>query len=60
MVVCDNCEVWQHIRCCGIYDSETVPPLFVCYVCGDSLVPPTIESSCYGTMDCADAFLVSP
>lgn len=22
------CEVWQHTRCCGIEDSETLPPLF--------------------------------
>ncbi|KAL5102137.1 hypothetical protein RYX36_006464 [Vicia faba] len=56
MVSCDICEVWQHTRCCGIDDTETVPPLFVCTVCCDSLVPPRIESSSY--VDCADAFLV--
>ncbi|KAL2317288.1 hypothetical protein Fmac_031164 [Flemingia macrophylla] len=45
MVACDICEVWQHTRCCGIDDSETVPPLFVCTGCCDSLVPSRIESA---------------
>ncbi|XP_010528997.1 PREDICTED: PHD finger protein MALE MEIOCYTE DEATH 1 [Tarenaya hassleriana] len=36
MVACDICEVWQHTRCCGIEDSETLPPLFVCTRCCDS------------------------
>ncbi|KAL5574114.1 hypothetical protein UlMin_023711 [Ulmus minor] len=39
MVACDICEVWQHTRCCGIDDAETVPPLFVCSACCGSLVP---------------------
>ncbi|KAF7816318.1 PHD finger protein MALE MEIOCYTE DEATH 1 [Senna tora] len=61
MVACDICEVWQHTRCCGIDDSETVPPLFVCTGCCDSLVPPRIESAfCDSSMDCADDFLISP
>ncbi|KAE9449764.1 hypothetical protein C3L33_18337, partial [Rhododendron williamsianum] len=30
MVACDICEVWQHTRCCGIEDSDAVPPLFLC------------------------------
>ncbi|AES99203.2 PHD finger protein MALE meiocyte DEATH protein [Medicago truncatula] len=60
MVACDICEVWQHTRCCGIDDSETVPPLFVCSGCCDSLMPPRIESSSFGMVDCADSFLVSP
>lgn len=62
MVACDICEVWQHTRCCGIDDSETVPPLFVCSGCCDSLAPPRIEScSSFGNMEyCADAFLISP
>ncbi|GAV60463.1 PHD domain-containing protein [Cephalotus follicularis] len=46
MVACDVCEVWQHTHCCGIEDSEIVPPLFVCPGCCDSLVPPKTESSC--------------
>ncbi|KAJ0098994.1 hypothetical protein Patl1_20932 [Pistacia atlantica] len=33
MVACDICEVWQHTRCHGIQDSETVPLLFVCPGC---------------------------
>lgn len=40
MVACDICEVWQHTRCCGIDDSETVPPLFICPGCCVSLMPP--------------------
>ncbi|KAI4367082.1 hypothetical protein MLD38_022860 [Melastoma candidum] len=33
MVACDICEVWQHTRCCGIKDTGSVPPLFVCSAC---------------------------
>ena len=40
MVACDICEVWQHTRCCGIDDAETVTPLFVCSACCVSLVLP--------------------
>lgn len=57
MVACDICEVWQHTRCCGIDDSETVPPLFVCSGCCDSLVPPRIDSGL--DKDCFDGFLIS-
>ncbi|KAE8021934.1 hypothetical protein FH972_007781 [Carpinus fangiana] len=46
MVECDICEVWQHTRCCGIEDTQTVPPLFVCSGCCVSLVPPKNDSSC--------------
>ncbi|XP_061357149.1 PHD finger protein MALE MEIOCYTE DEATH 1-like [Gastrolobium bilobum] len=56
MVACDICEVWQHTRCCGIHDSETVPPLFMCSSCCDSLVPPRIESGF--SVDCVDDFLI--
>ncbi|VVA94218.1 unnamed protein product [Arabis nemorensis] len=35
MVACDVCEIWQHTRCCGIDDSDTLPPLFVCSNCCD-------------------------
>ncbi|XP_054795208.1 PHD finger protein MALE MEIOCYTE DEATH 1-like [Prosopis cineraria] len=60
MVACDICEVWQHTRCCGIDDSETVPPLFVCSGCCDSLVPPRVDSAFSNdSMDCADDFLIS-
>lgn len=41
MMKCDVCEVWQHTRCCGIEDSHTVPPLFVCSGCCASLVRAT-------------------
>ncbi|KAI4299631.1 hypothetical protein L6164_033068 [Bauhinia variegata] len=58
MVACDICEVWQHTRCCGIEDSETVPPLFVCSGCCDSLVPPRID--CPLTMDYADMMIPTP
>ncbi|GMH19226.1 hypothetical protein Nepgr_021067 [Nepenthes gracilis] len=43
MVSCDICEVWQHTRCSGIEDSDTVPPLFVCRKCCSSLVPQSAE-----------------
>ncbi|CAH2065663.1 unnamed protein product [Thlaspi arvense] len=33
MISCDVCEVWQHTRCCGIDDSNTLPPLYVCSNC---------------------------
>lgn len=46
MVACDVCEVWQHTRCSGIGDEETVPPLFVCSACCVSLVPQS--QSCGG------------
>ncbi|KAL5743540.1 hypothetical protein ACOSQ2_026656 [Xanthoceras sorbifolium] len=45
MMACDICEVWQHTRCHGIQDSETVPPLFVCQGCCTSLAPLRTESA---------------
>ncbi|EFH50106.1 hypothetical protein ARALYDRAFT_909771 [Arabidopsis lyrata subsp. lyrata] len=33
MIACDVCEIWQHTRCCGIDDTDTLPPLFVCSNC---------------------------
>ncbi|XP_048422241.1 PHD finger protein MALE MEIOCYTE DEATH 1 [Pyrus x bretschneideri] len=56
MVACDICEVWQHTRCCGIEDADTVPPLFVCSACCVSLVPPRIEPCL--RFDCSDAFSI--
>lgn len=44
MVACDICEVWQHTRCSGIGDEETVPPLFVCSACCGSLAPQRSEA----------------
>ncbi|KAK4804269.1 hypothetical protein SAY86_004086 [Trapa natans] len=38
MVACDICEVWQHTRCCGIKDRDSVPPLFVCSGCCRSVM----------------------
>uniref|UniRef100_A0A0D9VY84 Zinc finger PHD-type domain-containing protein n=1 Tax=Leersia perrieri TaxID=77586 RepID=A0A0D9VY84_9ORYZ len=38
MVACDACDVWQHTRCVGIADSEPVPPLFLCMLCGGALM----------------------
>ncbi|KAK7819131.1 phd finger protein [Quercus suber] len=55
MVECDLCEVWQHTRCCGIEDTETVPPLFVCSGCCASLVPPKTDSSC--GLECSPTLL---
>ncbi|PON43397.1 Autoimmune regulator [Parasponia andersonii] len=65
MVACDICEVWQHTRCCGIDDAETVPPLFVCSACCVSLVPPRAadhnEAAAFGAMEyCDDLLLMNP
>ncbi|KAG8062347.1 hypothetical protein GUJ93_ZPchr0003g17894 [Zizania palustris] len=38
MVSCDACDVWHHTRCVGIADSEPVPPLFLCVLCGGALM----------------------
>ncbi|GMY38214.1 PHD finger protein MALE MEIOCYTE DEATH 1 [Fagus crenata] len=56
MVACDICEVWQHTRCCGIEDTETVPPLFVCSGCCVSLVPPKTDSFC--AFECSSTLLM--
>ncbi|KAG5247578.1 PHD finger protein [Salix suchowensis] len=38
MLACDVCGVWQHTRCSGIPDSDSVPAKFVCLRCrGSSL-----------------------
>ncbi|XP_027177678.1 PHD finger protein MALE MEIOCYTE DEATH 1 [Coffea eugenioides] len=55
MVSCDMCEIWQHTRCCGIEDSEAVPPVFVCDACCTSLAPsraaqPSYELEPYGAL----------
>ncbi|KAM1189729.1 hypothetical protein ACFX2J_025372 [Malus domestica] len=41
MVACDLCEVWQHTRCRGIEDADTVPPVFFCSACCALLASPT-------------------
>lgn len=33
MLACDVCGVWQHTRCSGIPDSDSVPAKFICYKC---------------------------
>ncbi|KAF6135264.1 hypothetical protein GIB67_037348 [Kingdonia uniflora] len=33
MLACDKCSIWQHTRCCGIYDFDPVPERFVCSRC---------------------------
>lgn len=38
MVACDVCDVWHHTRCVGIRDGDPVPPLFLCALCGSSLL----------------------
>ncbi|OMO57174.1 Zinc finger, PHD-type [Corchorus olitorius] len=63
MVACDICEVWQHTRCCGIDDSEAVPPLFVCPGCCASIGPPmtmTMTESPLAFQNCDDLLLDSP
>lgn len=36
MLACDVCGVWQHTRCSGIPDSDSVPAKFVCLRCRNS------------------------
>ncbi|KAK4741710.1 hypothetical protein SAY87_025298 [Trapa incisa] len=36
MMACDICSVWQHTRCSGIADSESVPSRFICCRCSSS------------------------
>ncbi|XP_057971445.1 PHD finger protein At1g33420 [Malania oleifera] len=36
MMACDACGVWQHTRCAGIPDFDTVPARFVCLRCSSS------------------------
>ncbi|XP_030462757.1 PHD finger protein At1g33420-like [Syzygium oleosum] len=36
MLACDVCGVWQHTRCSGINDSESVPARFICSRCRSS------------------------
>ncbi|KAJ4839485.1 hypothetical protein Tsubulata_030722 [Turnera subulata] len=36
MLSCDVCGVWQHTRCSGIPDSDSVPAKFVCLRCRGS------------------------
>ena len=36
MLACDICGVWQHTRCSGINDSDSVPSKFVCQRCRSS------------------------
>ncbi|XP_050233763.1 PHD finger protein At1g33420-like [Mercurialis annua] len=33
MLACDVCGVWQHTRCSGIPDSDSVPAKFICHRC---------------------------
>lgn len=39
MLACDVCNVWQHTRCSGISDSDSVPVRFVCQRCRKSFCP---------------------
>jgi hypothetical protein len=45
MVVCDMCGVWHHTRCVGIEDSVSVPPLFLCILCGGELMGPILKDA---------------
>ncbi|XP_057527229.1 PHD finger protein MALE MEIOCYTE DEATH 1 [Amaranthus tricolor] len=60
MVSCDICEVWQHTRCSGIEDTETVPPLFVCKKCCSSLMPPRAETISFSGNDICQDLLIMP
>lgn len=37
MIACDVCEVWQHTRCGGISDADSIPLRFLCHRCGVDL-----------------------
>lgn len=37
MIACDVCEVWQHTRCGGISDADSIPLRFLCHSCGVDL-----------------------
>ncbi|KAL9269842.1 PHD finger protein-like protein [Drosera capensis] len=51
MLACDACGIWQHTRCAGIPDFDTVPARFVCYGCRVSgKVPKTSGDSTHGIM----------
>ena len=45
MVACDICEVWQHTRCVGIAEGAAVPPLFLCWACGTTVLQKTTTAS---------------
>ena len=60
MVSCDICEVWQHTRCSGIEDTETVPPLFVCKKCCSSLMPPRAETISFSGNEICQDLLIMP
>uniref|UniRef100_A0A2P2MM47 Uncharacterized protein MANES_13G153700 n=1 Tax=Rhizophora mucronata TaxID=61149 RepID=A0A2P2MM47_RHIMU len=36
MLACDSCGVWQHTRCSGIPDCDSVPARFICHRCRGS------------------------
>ncbi|WCJ29027.1 PHD finger protein At1g33420 [Euphorbia peplus] len=36
MLACDNCGVWQHTRCAGLGNSDSIPSVFVCSSCAKS------------------------
>ncbi|KAI6689690.1 hypothetical protein NL676_026518 [Syzygium grande] len=38
MLACDTCGVWQHTRCAGIDNSDSVPSKYVCTTCLDSSI----------------------
>ncbi|CAK7338934.1 unnamed protein product [Dovyalis caffra] len=58
MVECDICEVWQHTRCNGIDDANTVPQLFVCSGCCDSLQP--VKAKTHQQFESSDELLMIP
>ncbi|KAL3568477.1 hypothetical protein D5086_031128 [Populus alba] len=58
MVECDICEVWQHTRCNGIDDADTVPQLFICSGCCDSLLPGKTET--HQRFESSDDLLMIP
>lgn len=37
MLACDTCGVWQHTRCAGINNADTIPTKFICMRCTNTL-----------------------
>ncbi|KAL5551849.1 hypothetical protein UlMin_002025 [Ulmus minor] len=61
MVVCGVCQMWQHTRCSGIEDGETLPPFFTCSACSVSLAfCIASEPASLVLEDCGDLLLSTP
>lgn len=57
MLACDSCSVWQHTRCSGIYDFESVPAQFVCGRCCDESMKMLNDSDSTMVAASSDVFI---